>query len=73
MLDGLSTQSGRLSAVRWLASENRQLSIEGTLVGGPRFATGDIGGEVRIFLPYSRSVQPAQHPHHQQGTLLVIA
>jgi cytokinin dehydrogenase len=35
---------------RWLASENRQLIVESTLVGGPRFATGDIGAEVRIFL-----------------------
>ena len=41
---------------------------EGTLVGGPRFAAGDIGGEVRIFVQYTRSVQPAQHRHHQQIT-----
>lgn len=32
------------SAGRWLASENRQLSIESTLEGGPRFAAGDICG-----------------------------
>ena len=62
---GARAQSGRLSAGRWLASENRQLIVESTLVGGPRFATGDIGGEVRIFLQYPRSVQPAQHRHHQ--------
>ena len=44
--------------------ENRQLIVEGTLVGGPRLATGDIGGQVRILLQYARSAQPAQHRHH---------
>src|ERR1700754_4726135 len=56
------------STGRWLAGENRQLIVESTLVGGPRFATRDIGGEVRIFLQYARPVQPAQHRHHQQVT-----
>ena len=46
-------------------TENRQLIVESTLVGGPRFAAGDIGGEVRIFLQHARSAQPAQHRHHQ--------
>src|SRR6187455_2404286 len=64
----VSTQNGRLSAGRWLAGENRQLIVESTLVGGPRFATSDIGGEVRVFLQYARSVQPAQHRHHQEVT-----
>jgi hypothetical protein len=55
----------RLLAGRRLAGENRQLSVESTLVGGPRFAAGDIGGEARIFFQHTRSVQPAQHRHHQ--------
>jgi hypothetical protein len=46
----VAAESGALSAGWWLASENRQLSVESTLEGGPRFATGDIGGEVRIFV-----------------------
>ena len=48
--------------------ENRQLSVESTLVCGPRFAAGDVGREVRIFLQHTRSLQPAQHRHHQKVT-----
>ncbi len=58
----LSTQSGPLSAGRWLAGENRQLSVESTLVGGPRFAAGDIGGEVRIFVQDARSASTGAAP-----------
>jgi hypothetical protein len=36
------------SAGRRLAGVNRQLSLESPLVGGLRFAAGDIGGQVRI-------------------------
>jgi hypothetical protein len=32
------------------ASVKRQLRIESPLVGGPRFAAGNIGGEVRKFV-----------------------
>src|SRR5882672_9853045 len=60
--------SSLLPAGRSLAGENRQLSFESTLEGGPRFAAGDIGGEVRIFLQDPRSVQPAQHLDHHQVT-----
>jgi hypothetical protein len=60
----LLTQRGPSSAGR-CGGENRQLIVEGTLVGRPRFAAGDIGGEVRILLQYARSGQPAQHRHHQ--------
>jgi len=42
-------QGGPLSAGRH-GVENCQLSVESTLEGGPRLATGDIGGEVWIFL-----------------------
>ena len=59
-------RAGPSSAGRWLASENRQLSVESTLVGGPRFAAGDIGGEVRIFVQHTRCFQPEQHRHHHQ-------
>jgi hypothetical protein len=37
-------QNGPQSADRWLTCVNRQLSVESSLVGGPRFAAGDIGG-----------------------------
>jgi len=60
----LSGRSFRSAGRR--ASENRQLGVESTLEGRPRFAAGDIGGEVRIVLQHTRSVQPAQHRHHQQ-------
>ena len=33
-----------------LGGVNCQLSVKGTLVGGPRFAAGDIGGNVGIFV-----------------------
>ena len=46
--------------------ENRQLSVESTPVGRPRFAAGDIGGEVRIFVQHTRCFQPEQHRHHHQ-------
>jgi hypothetical protein len=39
----LKAQGGSLSADRWVAGENRQLIVESTLVGGQRFAAGDIG------------------------------
>src|SRR5688500_2753678 len=48
--------------------ENRQLGGEGTLVGGPRFATGYIRREVPKLVHLSFPVQPAQHHHHQQVT-----
>src|SRR3546814_19071716 len=64
-----SGAGGHLSAGWWLAlRENRQLSVESTLEGGPRFAAGDIGGEVRVFVQHPRPLQPAQHRHHQQVT-----
>jgi hypothetical protein len=44
---------GPQSAGRLLAGVNRQLSVKGTLVGGPRFAAGHIGGEVRIFVQHT--------------------
>ena len=50
-----------LSAGRLLAGVDRQLSGEGPLVGGPRFAAGHIGGEVRIFVQQTRRFQPEQH------------
>jgi hypothetical protein len=34
--------------------ENRQLIVESTLEGGPRFAPGDIGGEARVFVEDAR-------------------
>src|SRR3546814_15278632 len=62
-----SGAGGHLSAGWWLARrENRQLSVESTLDGGPRFAAGDIGGEVRVFVQHARPVKPAQTRHHQQ-------
>jgi hypothetical protein len=64
-LSSVTSPVDGLSAGRWLASEDRQLSVESALVGGPRFAAGDIGREVRILFQYSRSAQPAQHRHHQ--------
>src|SRR5947208_2482129 len=65
---GITRSRGSVRSGRSLASENRQLSFESTLKGGPRFAAGDIGGEVRIFRQYPRSFQPAQHPDHHQVT-----
>ena len=56
------------SAGRCAARENRQLIGERPLVGGPRFAAGDVSGEVRIVRKYPRALQPAQHRHHQQIT-----
>jgi len=47
-------QDGPQSDGRWLAGVNRQLRIEGPLVGGPRFAAGDIGGQVRKFVQDAR-------------------
>ena len=61
-------RADRCQPVGRLPVNNRQLSGESTLVGGPRFAAGDIGGEVRIFVQYTRSFQPEQHRHHQQVT-----
>ncbi len=53
-----------LLARSWPASENRQLSGESTLEGGACFTAGDIGGEVRKFVQYPRSLRPKQHRHH---------
>lgn len=52
------SQSGPPSAARWLAGKSRQLRVESTLVGGPRFAAGGIGREVRVFVQHSRYFQP---------------
>src|SRR5215212_10287292 len=62
----MTTSSRTSSAGRWFACVDRQLSVEGTLVGGPRFAAGYIGGEVRIFVQHTRRFQPEQHRHHHQ-------
>src|SRR3954451_5741500 len=59
-------RGGPRSAGRWLAGVYRQLSVESPLVGGPRFAAGDIGGKVRIFVQDARWFQSEQHRHHQQ-------
>src|SRR3954454_5344217 len=61
-----SSPGGPPSASRWPAGVNRQLSVESPLVGGPRFAAGDIGGKVRIFVQDARWFQSEQHRHHQQ-------
>ena len=53
-------------SARLTVNENRQLSRESTLEGGARFAAGDIGGEVRIFVQYSRWLGPEQHTHHHE-------
>ena len=45
---------------------DRQLRGESPLVGGPRFAARDIGGEVGIFVEQARRPQPQQHRHHHQ-------
>jgi len=34
------------------------LSVESALVGGPRFATDYIGGQVRIFVQNARLISP---------------
>src|SRR5947207_6278982 len=64
----LTTSSRPRSAGRWFACVDRQLSVEGALVGGPRFAAGHIGGEVRTFVQQTRRPQPEQHRHHHQVT-----
>src|SRR3546814_4372622 len=61
-----SADSRRSNAIQKPVSEDRQLSVESSLEGGPCFAAGDVGGEVGIVVQYSRSVQPAQHRYHQQ-------
>lgn len=43
-------QSFITSARGWPASVNRQLSVESSLVSRPRFAAGDISGQVWIFV-----------------------
>ena len=43
-----------LSAGRWQAGENCQLSVKSPLVGGPCLAAGDIGGQVRILVENAR-------------------
>jgi hypothetical protein len=52
--EGASTMREPQSAGRWLAGVDRQLSVEGSLVGGPRFASGDISGQVWIFVQNAR-------------------
>jgi hypothetical protein len=42
------------------------LSGESPLVGGPRFAAGDIGGEVRVFVQQARCSQSEQHAYHHE-------
>jgi SAM-dependent methyltransferase len=54
------------SAGRWLAGVDRQLSVEGSLVGRPRFAASDIGGQGRVFVQNARCPQPEQHRRHHQ-------
>src|SRR5260370_16224322 len=63
-----SSDPERPSSAGRCGGENRQLSIESTPEGRPRFAAGYIGGEVRILEQYIRSVPPAQPGHHQKGT-----
>ena len=50
----------------WLASENRQLIGESTLVGRSCFAAGDIGGEAWILVENARGFQPLQHVNHHE-------
>src|SRR3954452_25338007 len=59
--------SRRRSAAR-RRSEHRQLSLEGPLERRPRFASDDIGGEIRIFLQDARGVQSAHHGYRQEVT-----
>src|SRR5262249_27171861 len=40
--------------LRRLGGVNRQLSSESPLIGGPRFAAGHIGGQVRMFVENAR-------------------
>src|SRR5258708_10466112 len=65
---GLRARDGSASAGWRLAGVNRQLSVESPLVGGPRFAAGDIGGEGLIFVQKAGWFHPEQHPHHHQGS-----
>ena len=58
MLSRLSTdRRAHVSRIAML-SKLRQLSVESPLVGGPRFAAGDIGGKVRIFVKMADDVTP---------------
>src|SRR5690606_8735691 len=41
---------------------------EGSPEGRTRLSTDDIGHKVRILLQHTRSLQPAQHRHHQKIT-----
>jgi hypothetical protein len=50
-----------------------QLSGEGTLVRGPRFAAGDVGGKVRIFVQNARRFQPEQPRYHHEVTRVELA
>ena len=58
----------RLSSAGRCGGENRQLGFESTPEGRPAFAAGYVGGEVETFVQYIRSVQAAQHGHHQKVT-----
>ena len=45
---------------------DRQLGGEGPFVCGPRFAAGDVGGQVRELVQKARRSEPEQHRHHHQ-------
>src|SRR5512138_1952580 len=48
------------------AGVHRQLRRECSLVRRPRFAAGDIRGQVRILVQEARRPRPEQHRHHHQ-------
>ena len=50
----LQTDPVNLSRRPVAYSENRILSIESPLISRPRFAAGDISGEVRVFVQDTR-------------------
>ena len=52
---------------RWLAGENRQLSGESPLVGGPRFAAREIGRQVRIARRAGPMISAAAAPTPSSG------
>src|SRR5580704_2372767 len=56
----------RRTSISRSAACRRQLSGESPLVGGPHFAAGDKGGQVRISVKDTRWFQPEQHRYHHQ-------
>jgi hypothetical protein len=64
--DSTSNTGQTQSAGLWFAGAKRQLSVEGSLVGGPRFAAGAIRGKVWKFVQNARSSEPEQHRYHHQ-------